>query len=539
MALAPSSLASFDTDLFVQDSLHSSKVTLHQIINVYLHLCDNESIGEPEALYVTLSTKLTASAAISELAAAANEGKGLSEIFSWDEYDEVEPFSAGPHAEHPESQPKTPEESEEPREPEKNEEHEEHVPAYLEAPKREAPEAPQGHEKPETSVEPQEKEEAEAAKVPEQGIAEPGEVRDHELQHEVIKETEPDIHEGSHLEQKDQEEDDGKLASNHPGEETEEAGPTAEAEAVDYGEYDEGEYEEEAQEYHGIDLENQVHDHPSNDRSSDSEEQKTESTATIAPLPATDSLDEEQGAEQSVDMPEARHGDDGEYDEIEGIGEEDYSNEETNLDAPEHADHSGESGYDDADDTYDEQRAEKLNEQPSSESREKYQEDEGDESPALQEGVADEPFQGDDEHTVRDQPEDVVVESTHQNTRPTPEREDELLGIAENLMDSPSKNVQDVNGTAEDEGHTDSGDLFNNDAEHVSSVNAEECGIEDLTFDGNDEYINLDFDDEAGPETNVSDVVGHDNVPAKRTRDAEDETELTDTTPGVKRSRSS
>ena len=63
-------------------------MTLRQIINVYLHLCDNESIGEPESLYITLSTKLTASAAISELATAANEGKGLSEIFSWDEYDE-------------------------------------------------------------------------------------------------------------------------------------------------------------------------------------------------------------------------------------------------------------------------------------------------------------------------------------------------------------------------------------------------------------------------------------------------------------------
>ncbi|EAW22265.1 uncharacterized protein NFIA_009450 [Aspergillus fischeri NRRL 181] len=74
----------------MEDSTHVSKVTLHQIIDVYLRLCHNDGIDSPEPLCLTLSTKLTISAEISDLILAASEGKGLSEINLWDDYQEVD-----------------------------------------------------------------------------------------------------------------------------------------------------------------------------------------------------------------------------------------------------------------------------------------------------------------------------------------------------------------------------------------------------------------------------------------------------------------
>lgn len=505
-------------------------MTLRQIINVYLHLCDNESIGEPESLYITLSTKLTASAAISELAAAANEGKGLSEIFSWDEYDEVEPLSAGPDAE-PDAEPDTepqhdpgfqhqaPEESQEPQRSQEHEEHEEpaeHI-ADPEAPGREEPEAAEEQEKAEASDERQIKEAAEATQVPEQDAAEHEEAHNHEIQPELTNEAEPAVHEGAHVEQEGREQENDKLAPNQPGEEVEDAALPEKGEDDEYEEIDEGEYEEDVQEYHDPELEYQ--DHPSNDRSYDSEEQKTESTATIAPLPATD---RQQDVEQSADVAEADD-DLGEYDEVEGTGEEDYLNDNTNLDAPEHDEYSGEPGYNNVDGAYDEQNAEEPREEPSSKTHDASDGDE-DQNRTPQEDVADEAFQGN---------EDGVSDSAQNDARTTPEPADELLGIAENVMGSPSKNAKDNDETA------DSGEVLDKDAEYVSSATAGE-GVEEVTFDGNDdEFFNLDFDDEAGPETNVSDAVADHNVSTKRTRDPEDETDLTETTPDAKRSRSS
>jgi hypothetical protein len=64
---------------------------------LYLRLCHNEDIAEPEPLYLTMSTKLTIPAQISDLAASVNEGKGLSDIQQWDDYDGAVPVSAEGH----------------------------------------------------------------------------------------------------------------------------------------------------------------------------------------------------------------------------------------------------------------------------------------------------------------------------------------------------------------------------------------------------------------------------------------------------------
>ncbi|KAF7169785.1 hypothetical protein CNMCM5623_002414 [Aspergillus felis] len=93
----------------MEDSTHVSKVTLHQIIDVYLRLCHNDGIDSPEPLYLTLSTKLTIPAEISDLLLAANEGKGLSEINLWDVYQEVdEQLAEGSEAHDQEEEPVSP-----------------------------------------------------------------------------------------------------------------------------------------------------------------------------------------------------------------------------------------------------------------------------------------------------------------------------------------------------------------------------------------------------------------------------------------------
>lgn len=81
----------------MQDSSHTSQVTLHQVVDLYLKLCRNDGPNEPEALYLTLSSKRAFPAEIADLLDAANDGKTLSEIQSWDEYDEAEPESKEDH----------------------------------------------------------------------------------------------------------------------------------------------------------------------------------------------------------------------------------------------------------------------------------------------------------------------------------------------------------------------------------------------------------------------------------------------------------
>ncbi|KAL4909896.1 hypothetical protein BDW74DRAFT_143966 [Aspergillus multicolor] len=73
-----------------EDSLETHNFTLKQIVDVYLQLCHNDGFEEPEALYLTLSTRLTLAAELSDLLIAASEGKGLSEIQSWEVYPDAE-----------------------------------------------------------------------------------------------------------------------------------------------------------------------------------------------------------------------------------------------------------------------------------------------------------------------------------------------------------------------------------------------------------------------------------------------------------------
>ena len=523
--------------------MHVSKVTLNQIINLYLNLCDNDRIDEPEALYLTLSTRLTIPAAISDLLAAANEGKGLSEIYPWDEYEDplpAEAHSDGQHDREPHR--------EGPSEPQELQEHEE--PAVSEVPVPAEPETscpenfevPEEQEKPEPFGKPQVDGASRHPETPQQDTAvqEDGQ---RDLQQGISSEAAPDAREQAHDDQGEikQNEDDERLASNGH------AGDIAPADG-DKGEYD-GENVNGIQEHDGSELSNQVHQLP-NDEYFDSEEQKTESTATIASLPVADSANEQQYADQTADAHQTEHDEHDEYHGFEAAGEEDYPNEGANQDAPDEAEYPEESEYNGAEDAYyeaeHEQNAETSHEKPS----EFYEPQNGDgneQATVFDEDVTNEASQGDLENTediLHDQlepnVEDDVPELTQGENQGTPGPADDLLGIAEDVMASPAKNAKDINGEVEDLGHVDSGEAFDR-SEDISTADAKEGDVEDVAFDGeDDEYLNLNFDDEFGHEESaVSNAVPRDNVSTKRTREPENETELSETTPDVKRSRSS
>jgi hypothetical protein len=67
-----------------QDSTHNSKMTLHHILDTYTRLSQNDGTSEPDALYLTLGSKISAHSELAGLDSAAHEGKGLSQIHAWD-----------------------------------------------------------------------------------------------------------------------------------------------------------------------------------------------------------------------------------------------------------------------------------------------------------------------------------------------------------------------------------------------------------------------------------------------------------------------
>ncbi|OOQ87739.1 hypothetical protein PEBR_16313 [Penicillium brasilianum] len=73
-----------------EDSSLTSNVTLHRILNIYLRLCQNDKNNEPEALYLTLSSRPAVHSELADLEAAANEGKGLSQVHLWSEFEDGE-----------------------------------------------------------------------------------------------------------------------------------------------------------------------------------------------------------------------------------------------------------------------------------------------------------------------------------------------------------------------------------------------------------------------------------------------------------------
>ncbi|OKL64221.1 hypothetical protein UA08_01022 [Talaromyces atroroseus] len=68
-----------------EDNIHADKITLSKIVDIYLHLCRNSGVEQPEPLYLTLNTRTNLSAEVAALLNAAHEGKGISDIQTWEE----------------------------------------------------------------------------------------------------------------------------------------------------------------------------------------------------------------------------------------------------------------------------------------------------------------------------------------------------------------------------------------------------------------------------------------------------------------------
>jgi len=57
---------------------------LHHILDIYTHLSHNDGVTDPDALYLTLGSKISAHAELASLESAAKTGKGLSQVHAWD-----------------------------------------------------------------------------------------------------------------------------------------------------------------------------------------------------------------------------------------------------------------------------------------------------------------------------------------------------------------------------------------------------------------------------------------------------------------------
>lgn len=491
--------------------MHISKVTLHQIVDLYLQLCHNDGTNAPEPLYLTLSTRLTIPAEISDLIAAANEGKGLTEIHPWDHYDE-----GGPATE-------IQKEGQEPY-----------------------------HEEP-----------------PQHDLA--NEVNHRELNEEFSDVVEPAFHtQDSNVHDAGPELNDEKDASDVRNE-----GVVSAADNVDGEDHEDHENIECGRHnYNQLDRGSEDHDHfPPEEGAYDSEEQRTESTATLANLPASHFVDEHYPEGSTEDT--AHDGPVGQdhVDEIEDPGEGYPEGDETNEDIPEHGNYPEDFENDDVDVIYDEAEQDAATRQgdPSPEYHEKehIEETESSISPevAADEDNAAEALQPDGDDALHVKIELNPDSASQGGLRGTPEPAGDLFGIGDDLFKSPVKGSEHLNTVHAEDGVDNQSDHFEdgeireeiphaspagNQSEHgeildevdnTSQAEAPEGNSPGLPFD-EDDYIDLGITesldvDDAKPSITES-PHRPDNTSTKRSREPEDEFELAEIpSPDLKRSRSS
>ncbi|PLB48866.1 hypothetical protein P170DRAFT_357999 [Aspergillus steynii IBT 23096] len=471
-----------------EDSSHISKVTLYQLVDLYLRLCHNDGADEPEPLYLTLGTKLTIAAEVSDLLAAADAGKGLSEILPWDNYQEAGEFSPDNWEENDQEQAQQ-ESLQETLDPENDHQSETHV-APDETPNALAPDA--------VRIENEEQQE--------QG--------------------EPDSASNNNV--LDTGSADNVVGPNGDEENDDEEATPREADNVesrDNGSPDEGAY--------------------------DSEEQKTESTATIGPLLGVDPVNEQQYANQSTNVSrDDQTARDTQYDrdDPEDNGPEDHFQDENDQDPaqtagssePQHDIVSGANGDDDDAAELD------VEEYP-----ENLPEENPESLPSEDEVVAvttndpgndtEATIQGDDGGLAPEGAESSLDNTTSEQlegpTQPSAGVPDDTVGVTEERSKSPAKD------SALDQGieQTDASEEIQNEGEQVPNLDSSKDDAVELTFDDDDdEYLDLGLADEFNfdDEEPVPDSTGL--ASTKRQREPEDEIELAQSpTPDAKRSRSS
>ncbi|PWY90031.1 hypothetical protein BO70DRAFT_349998 [Aspergillus heteromorphus CBS 117.55] len=475
-----------------EDSIHTSKVTLSEIVDLYLRLCHNDGVNEPEALYLTLSTKLTISAEMSDLLVAANEGKGLSEIQSSIGYAEADDdFTGIQDGSYEEFNP-------------------DHTQQYSSEPEDDYDsELDQAHE---------------AESVPQaQGATEDQKVE------QVEQDREDQVH----------------PVSNHN-----DAAEASSGNVLEGGDAVDGSgHEENLVEAEPTDSGDQQQP---NEESYDSEE-NSESTATVTQLPETEWADEQEIADKSTDVVDGQvsHDPELEYHDAEGDDDEAYHGEETNVDAIDFGEAEGDDVHHDAEEAEEaagdfygdvaEPIAEESNEGALPEIEDEPQPEDATThaDPHEHEDVDGEALQGDgsDETPTKPAPNGVSQDIPEIRTQLASELENDSLGITEDLLKSPSKDskpVDDETNTDEDE----PGEIHEDD-EHAPSLDEAHEDVEELNFD-DEEYLDLGIPEGLGAADEDNFAKSPSRAPAKRHREVEDDFELTEIpTPDAKRSRSS
>ncbi|KAJ5519823.1 hypothetical protein N7463_000276 [Penicillium fimorum] len=466
-----------------EDSFHTSQVTLHQILDLYLRLCRNDGTTEPDALYLTLSTKRAFPAEIADLNDAAIEGKKLSELHaeiqSWDEYDEAEPGSEGDLDAHG------------------AEEHEDEAYYTAQAQKEQALDS------------------------------EPSQV-----QPEVVSDAQPEI---VHVQDENRSTSSKRSAEAAPEFESHPAQP--ERKEPDHSDVpsqlERGEDQDQDQGYD--------HGHgDTNEEQYDSEGPQSDSTATVAALPGSSEIKEHTqnvppdvaagtGTDQNgEDYYGEDHENDGlgteEYYEHEDIGSIDDSeafqkdvtgSENADADAQEPADHAS---------VLDEEETDELD------------------APPTDEIVSKIPLQDDTNRPSHDQPatpRDSGLHDASDKKEQTPEPADDLLGIAVDLMQTP----RDTENDALD--HFEGIDYDEPEDELDAHVSADDEGADDHEFGENNfgDYDTHFEESEAvelvGTDPSVTDPQTNQIPSAKRSREDEDDWDLVEPTVDTKRRRSS
>lgn len=453
-----------------QDSSSTSKITLHQILDIYLRLCHNDGMDKPEALYLALTSKLAVDSELDRLSAAANEGKGLSQVDTWDEVDEDGvPVQEGP--------------------PPAYSAEESHVDqTYPDQSLPQSSESVQG----EASHE----DESLNAKAVETAHEEAGfapSAADHEVEveahsHNVVEDVQDAEAEKAHLSR-----------------------PLHDAQPT--------------------------HDDDQDDRY-DSEAHKTESSATVVEATATN-----------------EHADHVSAGDIEGAVEQDVADdlvgdganlEEFDQEQPESV------NFEEHDDFAYEESLTEENEDHDQIIHEHESIHEADVAPE-DESASAANFAGDDERVSHHQPEstvETVAQEDAADQENTPEPEDDLLDIPEDLVQAPAKNQPEGRHDHTEEAHPEQFDEYE-DEEHA---NDDELAAPATDQDGADDHQSAeDFDDYYPPpdlevtealelggiDLPHTDTQNHDNLSVKRSRDEEEEEDIADTTtPDTKRRRS-
>lgn len=451
-------------------------MTLHQILDVYLRLCHNDGTDEPEALYLTLSSKLAVHSELAGLDAAANEGKGLSQIHTtWDEFDESGPVK------------------------------EEIANTQV---------AAQHNEK-----------------------SHPDEAHEHRSARKLDESTQEQVSVSveSHVETIGTSDAQEKLlgAGHEPVPEDHEAEAKADS-VIDGVQYEEKENEEaeapenSEQTLSGRDEQNEMH--------YDSEAQKTDSTATVASISEL--------AETTSQVQDASvNGPEGAMNHHDAAGQDDETGDGEDFDHKEHDTNDGEEPQ--------EFHNELFGEEHDAEGPADHYEEFANEPDAAptDESTSADALTGEIDLVSFDQSESTVENAPQEASRTqeqTPEPGDDFLGIAEDLMQTPAKDHQNVqlehSESVEQEQYPED-DLGTPPPIDDDGADDQQVGDGDRDYDDDDNHY-PDFEaseaiELGGTDASLTDSQTYDHLSTKRSREEEDEWEITDTTtPDTKRPRS-